>query len=536
MMPWRRSASAAQRAWELARLAWQLPEYLRDRLDCERAATALRQRLAEREERFLTTLHRHVEARPSGPLARLLAWAGWTMSDVAAAVRRDGIAAALARLRDAGVYVTHAELLGAVALQRPGLTLTVHPDDFDNPMPSGARLSGATSGSRSHGIRVFYTWEFLAEEAANEALLFAAHGLLTAPFAYWMPAVPALSGVHNLLFDLKSGRVPARWFAQVDAVAPGPHVAARAANSAALRLAFGYVLWRSRQAAPHTPAPEHTPLAEAERVARWLANTARDSGTVVLKAYASAAVRVAAAARSAGLDLSGSVMLTGGEPLTESRRRFIEASGARVFARYVTTETGLVAGACAARQHTDEMHVYLDRLAVIPGGRDGRSLLFTSLSPHAGKVLLNVDLGDTGTLVRRHCGCALGDLGLDLLVHDIRSDAKVAGEGVKLSASELHVLVAPLVEAAGGGPDDFQFWEEETASGRTQLVIAVDPGVTRLDESALVRQLIATLKQQPLRGNLAGQLWEQGATVRVVRQRPVATAGHKLLSMRRSLP
>ena len=178
MMPWRRSASAAQRAWELARLAWQLPEYLRDPLDRERAATALRQRLAQRDERFLTTLRRHVDARPSGPLARLLAWAGWTMSDVAAAVRRDGIAAALARLRDAGVYVTHEELLGAVALQRPGLTLTVHPNDFDNLMPSGARLSGATSGSRSHGIRVFYTWEFLAEEAANEALLFAAHGLL----------------------------------------------------------------------------------------------------------------------------------------------------------------------------------------------------------------------------------------------------------------------------------------------------------------------------------------------------------------------
>jgi hypothetical protein len=412
--------------------------------------------------------------------------------------------------------------------------LTLHPNDFDNLSLSGAGLSGASSGSRSHGIRVFYTWEFLAEEAANEALLFAAHDLLAAPFAYWMPAVPALSGVHNLLIDLKCGRPPARWFAQVDAVAPGPRFGARAAHSAALRFAFGYVLWRSRHAAPGTPAPEHTPLADAARVATWLAETARGRGPVVLKAYASAAVRVAAAARSVGLDLSGCVMLTGGEPLTEARRRFIEASGARVFARYVTTETGLVAGACAARQHTDEMHVYLDRLAVIPGGADGRSLLFTTLSPHAGKVLLNVDLGDTGTLLHRSCGCALGELGLDLLVRDIRSDTKIAGEGVKLSASELHGLVAPLIEAAGGGPDEFQFWEEETADGQTQLVIAVDPAVTQLDEHALVRQLIATLKQQPLRGNLTGQLWEQGATVRVVRQAPVATAGHKLPNLRRA--
>jgi hypothetical protein len=532
MMPWRRSVSAAQRAAGLARLAWELPEYLRVPLDRERAAAALRQRLAHREERFLTALGRHLEARPSGPLARLLAWAGWTMADIAAAIRRDGIAAALSRLRDAGVYVTHDELLGTTALQRPGLVLTVHPTDFDG-TPSGASLSGATSGSRSHGIRVFYTWDFLAEEAANESMLFAAHDLTAAPFAYWMPAVPALSGVHNLLFDLKGGRVPARWFAQVDAVAPGPHLAARAANSAVLRLAFGYVLWRSRHTAPRTPTPEYTPLADAERVATWLADTARATGTVVLKAYASAAVRVAAAARSAGLDLSGSVMLTGGEPLTESRRRFIEASGARVFARYVTTETGLVAGACAARQHTDEMHVWLDRLAIIPD-TDGRGLLFTTVSPHAGKMLLNVDLGDSGTLERRQCTCALGALGLDLLVHDVRSEVKIAGEGVKLSASELHGLVAPLVEAAGGGPDDFQLWEEETTTGRVQLVIAVDPAVPRLDENALVHQLLATLKQQPLRGNLTGQLWEQGATVRVVRQPPLTSTGHKLLTMRRS--
>ena len=53
----------------------------------------------------------------------------------------------------------------------------MHPNDFDAPTHSGARLSGTTSGSRSQGIRVFYTWDFLAEEAANEALMFAAHGL-----------------------------------------------------------------------------------------------------------------------------------------------------------------------------------------------------------------------------------------------------------------------------------------------------------------------------------------------------------------------
>ena len=522
------------RAWQLGRLAWDLPGYLREPLDAAGAAAALRRRLAERDARFITTLQRQIAARPSGPLARLLAWTGATGSDVAAAVQRHGLEAALAQLRDAGVYFTHDELIGTQPLRRSGLTLPLHPNDFDAPTHSGARLSGTTSGSRSQGIRVFYTWDFLAEEAANEALMFAAHGLERAPVAYWMPGIPALSGVHNLLFDLKGGRVPARWFAQVDAVAPGPRPASRALTSAVMRLAFGYVLWRCRGAAAHTPSPEQTPLGDAARVARWLAERAGSGSGAVLKAYASAAVRVAAAARQAGLNLAGSVIFTGGEPLTESRRRFIEATGARVFPRYVTTEVGLMAGACPQRQATDEMHLYLDRLAVVPAPGDHRGLLFTTLSPHAGKVLLNADLGDTGTLGRRSCTCTLGQLGLDLLVREVRSAAKLMGEGVKMAASEMDALVGPLVEAAGGGPDDYQFWEEEDATGRTQLVIAVHPAVAHLDERGFVGQLIAELKRQPLRGNLTAQLWEQGATVRIVRQAPLASRGHKQPVMRRT--
>lgn len=530
-MPWQRWASSGRSGWQLARLAWELPGYLREPLDSAGAAAAVRQRLAQRDGRFLAALRMQTEARASGPLARLLAWAGWSMGDVEAAVRASGLDATLERLRDAGVFFSHAELTGAEPLRRPGLELMLQPSDFDRAGLGGPRLGGTTSGTRSNGIRVFYTWEFLAEEAANELLLCHAHGMQDAPLTYWMPAVPGLSGIHNLLFDLKSGRAPRRWFAQVDGVVAGPRPAARAATGALLHLAFDYVLRRCRQSVPWTATPERTPLGDADRVAAWLAATVERHGGALLKCYASAAVRVAAAAQQAGIDLGGCLMFTGGEPLTDARRRFIEASGARVFPRYVTTEMGLMAGACARRQATDTMHVYLDRIAAISAS-DGEGLLFTSLSPHAGKVLLNADLGDAGVLERRACGCPLGQLGFDLLVQNVRSDAKLAGEGVKMTAGELDALVAPLIEAVGGRPQDYQFWQAEDHAGRTKLMIAVDPSVARFDEPAFIAALITSLKRQPLRGNLTGQLWEQGATVQVVRETPTVSRGHKQHALR----
>ena len=61
------------------------------------------------------------------------------------------------------------------------------------------------------------------------------------------------------------------------------------------------------------------------------------------------------------------------------------------------------------------MHVYAERLALITGealGDEASRLLFTTLSPHNGKILLNADLGDSGQLLQRSCDCPLGRAGL----------------------------------------------------------------------------------------------------------------------------
>jgi hypothetical protein len=531
-----RSALAASvrtvaRATALARLATGLPAYARRPLTVTDAADAVERRLAAREQTFLSTLEQCVYSHAGSPYRRLLQWAGCAYGDLSAAVKRHGLEGALERLRDAGVHVSHAELSGTQPLRRGGHTLAGGPGDFDNPVRGAASLRGATSGSRSEGIRVVYTWDFLAEEVANELTLRAVHDVATAPLGYWMPALPALSGMHNALLDIGAGAPPLRWFSQVEPVARG--TGAGRATRVLLRAAHAYVLWSARRAGAALASPEFTPLSEAHRVALWLDATRRAHGSVVLKAFTSSAVRVAAAARARDIDLRGAVLFTGGEPLSPRRRTFIESSGATALPRYVTTEAGLMAGACPARREADDMHVYLDRLAMVagvPAGTDGAAtLLVTSLSPYAGKILLNADLGDVGHLDTRACGCRFDALGYSLHLAQVRGYDKLTAEGMTVPTEELEAIVGGLVARAGGGPDDFQFWDDEDEAGLARLVIAIAPCVPAPASDGFGRAVLDELRLQHLRGILTAQVWEQAQLIRVVRQPPEVSPGQKLL-------
>ena len=87
---------------------------------------------------------------------------------------------------------------------------------LDNPDLAGDGISGTTSGSRSEPTRVLYDWEFIAEEAAHERVLYEAHGVFDAPLALWYPVLPGVAGIHNLLMSLQCGRSPERWFSQLN--------------------------------------------------------------------------------------------------------------------------------------------------------------------------------------------------------------------------------------------------------------------------------------------------------------------------------
>jgi phenylacetate-coenzyme A ligase PaaK-like adenylate-forming protein len=186
----------------------------------------------------------------------------------------------------------------------------------------------------------------------------------------------------------------------------------------------------------------------------------------VVRTFTSSAVRIVQAAIEKGIDITGGIIFTGGEPLTEGRLRFINSAGLNAFPYYAATETGFIAASCGNRIYPDDMHVYTDRYAVIQrhrktaiGEHSVNTYLLTSLSSNTGKVLLNTEIGDFGRLNIERCSCLLGNLGMDVHISEVRSYDKLTGEGMTLLGSELDKIVGEMIEKAGGSPDDYQFWE-----------------------------------------------------------------------------
>ena len=517
------------RIGQLARLAVGFRHFVRHPVTYQQAITEVKGRLARRHTNFLRVARSLVYDIPSSPYRRLLFWAGCEYGDLQKSVESHGIEMTLERLRDAGVYLTLEEFKSRVPICRRGLTCETQESDFDNPSLMGTRIEGNTSGSRGKSARVAYDWNFIAEEAANELLLYSAHGLVDTPTALWFPAPPGIAGIHNLLMNLKWGRAPEKWFSQVQPRGPDTSLQAR--------LALQFLLWAGRTQGLAVPRTEFVQLSGAEPVVAWMATARGLHGGSIVRTFGSSAVRIARTAIALGTDLSGCTIFSGGEPLTERRRRFIESAGLNVFARYVTTETGLVAASCPQRSTADDMHLYSDRLALIQwdGGRKSsgsaaQPYLFTTLTAHAGKVLFNTELGDFGLLATKRCECLLGELGMDTHMSEVRSCDKVTIEGVTLLASELDAIIGGIVEAAGGAPDSFQFWESPDADGLNKLILAVSPEVPRLDERKLVAAILDGLHGNGPRTALASDFWRQAGTIHVIRARPQFSKGHKLLT------
>ena len=479
------------------RLAAGFRAFLGAPLTREGAENALRSRLDRREARLVSVLRDLVYANPSSPYLPALRAAGCEPGDLEAAARANGVEAALASLAADGVRTSVEELKGSGAA-------------FDNPRFLGKALTGATSGTATPRSRVVLDWHGLAEEAANELVLYAAHGLERAPLALYLPPPPGLAGVRNLVIHAKLGRPPDAWF---DPGSSGG-VVDRAQTAA---LSWGGRMQRVRLPQPVSAGPE--------QVAAWLAAGATRRERRVLSAFTGPALRVVSSAAEAGLDIGGNVVFATGEPLSEGRRRRLESGGLRAFSRYVTAESGVIAGACPEADAADDMHVWSDRIAVIEA-EDG-ALLFTSLSPHNGKVLVNAELGDSARIDRRPCSCLLGRIGLETRLSHVRSTRRLTAEGASVLASELDEIVGALVERAGGSPSDYQLVEERDGPAPARIALLVSPEVV-LGEDSLVDDVLGGLRRRGPGERVAADLWERAGTLHVVRARPRLSAGSKL--------
>ena len=324
---------------------------------------------------------------------------------------------------------------------------------------------------------------------------------------------------------------PERWFSPVAASTVRPALSKR--------LATLYVVHAGRLFGSPIPSPEYVSAEQTGIVAECLRDLLRRRPGCVVACSPSAAVRLCQVSRSAGIDLHGVTFVAGGEPLTPAKMAEIRLAGADAINIYAFTEGGIVGFGCAGeREACDDIHLQQGSLAVIQrargtsfGGGQVNAFLFTSVLERPSRMLLNVENGDYGVLESRDCGCELGELGLKQHLHTVRSFDRLTGEGVTFVGTDLvRIIEEVLPSRFGGASTDYQMVEVEEG-GRTRLDIVVDPGVGPVDEDEVVHLVLAELSCGGDTNRMMAEVWRQGQTLRLKREKPHLTPGGKLLPL-----
>jgi hypothetical protein len=509
------------------RFLLRLPGFLRSPVAPAEAQAILRRRLAARETDFLTLARQAIYARPASPYRRLLDHAGCAYGDLQALVGREGLEGALDTLVRHGVYLTVAELRGRQPVERGGLRFTVDPGDLRNPL-AVYHVPGQTGGSRGPSLALAIDLRFIRDVAADLSASLAARGASGWQIAYW--DVPG-GTIRPLLVGAKAGHAPRRWFSLVDPAGAG--VPSR------YRWSARALQWGSRLAGVPLPAPEHVSISDPGPVVRWMRAVLEAKGTPLLLTYSSPAVRLAEAARTAGLDLRGARLLIYGEPVTAPRLAALRRVGAEALPVYIAMETWRLGDGCMAPEQADDVHFLNDLHALVQAGESGRgaglppaALLVTSLRMSAPLVLLNAGLGDQAAIAERRCGCPLERLGWTTHLHTIRSYEKLTAGGMTfLDVDAIRVLEEVLPARFGGVPTDYQLVEAEADGEPARVRLLVRPDVGPLDPAAVTEVFLAALANGTGAGRIMSQVWRDGRVLRVERRAPFATPSGKILHL-----
>ncbi|MGD0580711.1 MAG: hypothetical protein ABSC08_17510, partial [Bryobacteraceae bacterium] len=314
---------------------------------------ALQQQMAQREEHFLDLARRVVFSNPQHPYREMFRIAGCAWEDLAAEVRRDGLEAALEKLAAAGVYLTHDEFKGKTPLIRGGREIPCGPQALLNPLVRG-RLITSSSGSRSQGTMTPKSTRLQTYRDAYYHLQWREFELAGRVSVQVRPILPSGLGIGNNLRCIRRGEQPAKWFAQSGGWRDAGHYRA---------VTHFIVRWARLMGVP-VPPPEYLPENDFSPVARWIAQRKQAGLPCVMRSYVSPAVRVAAAARDAGVDIAGTIFLVDGEALTDAKRAGIEAAGCEAYPKYGISEVGSIGSACRRMRTGNSVHVHRDAVAV----------------------------------------------------------------------------------------------------------------------------------------------------------------------------
>lgn len=482
------------------------------------------EQVRRREASFLTMLERAVYGHEPSPYRRLLAWAGVELGDLRKLVESDGVEAALAKLRQAGVYVTIEEFKGRRSIRRSGLEIPVSAEDFNSPLLT-RHFDAQTGGSGGVARSLILDFDQISDDALSYGMFLEMFGLAERPSAIWRPALPGAAGPRKAFILTRLGSPLERWFSQQRNRLRPAELKPLVMNRF---LALG-----SRLCGRPIPQPEWTPLEDAPRVARWAAACVGRGAPPLIDTMVSGGVRVCLAARDLGLDLSGTFFRFGSEPYTAAKAQVIAGAGCRATQFYATTESGHVGVGCGAPNAPDDVHVMLGKIAVLedvrpPDAPEGLCFYLTTLIPNAPKLMLNVESGDHGVLEERRCDCDFERCGQRLHIRNLQSYEKLTAGGMLFLADDVVRLVEQVLPARfGGGPTDYQI-VEDIRPVLPQVQIVVSPRVGAVDEAAVAAAALESLSSKSTADGMMAAVWKQGSILQVVRREPHVTGAAKV--------
>lgn len=505
------------------RFASGLTEFLDEPISVAAAKDYIQRQMQARNTLFLKMVERAVFANPRSPYLKLFRAAGCEFGDVKDQVARNGLEGALQKLYQTGIFTTFEEFKGLTPAVRGSQTFVFQDHEFDNPVIT-THFQSSTGGTRAKPTRIRIDLEHIAQSAPSWAIWFASHDWLERPLVYW---TPMHSGIANgQLRFARFGQRLVKWFAVAGVTSKKDRLVSECIHRM-VRRAAGF------------PKPELVPLSEAWKVGEYLAGMVREGVSPCINTLASAAVRTSLAMQERGVSLRDVTFILRGEPLTPTRKKTIEGSGAKVVQTYGFAEGGPVGSQCPTPAAPDDVHIFLDAFAVIQRARptgEGKAvdaLLMTALRPACPKIMLNTEIGDYGVLETRKCGCLFDEVGYGLHLHTIRSFEKLTGEGMTFVGADLmHILESVLPSRFGGTLVDYQLIEEEDARGLPRYTLLVSPEVGAVDEELLVSVFLRELGKLRSYYGFMATVWAQANIFHVVRRHPVPSSRGKILSFR----
>ena len=222
--------------------------------------------------------------------------------------------------------------------------------------------------------------------------------------------------------------------------------------------------------------------------------------------------------------------------MTEARQKEILSAGARPLPRYAFAEGGVVGYACGKPEASDDMHFLSDNLAVIQDQKDVLieniqvpAFYFSSLLPSSPKILLNVEIGDFGTLTRRKCGCLFDDMGYHTHLSGVQSYEKFTSEGVTFIGTDFQKIIEEVLPwRFGGRITDYQVVEQSDKHGISRITLIVSPHVGEIDEQEVVNTFLKELGSQSEMNMIFSKIWSQASSIQVERRLPHTTPAGKI--------